>query len=172
MVVIHPTAVIYPGVQLGVGVKVFPHAVIGGPAEIRGEWIGEGDIIVGDHTVIREHAVIQGPARVGADCYLMDSVHVAHHCVIGDRVTMSPHVTLAGHVLIESDATLGMNSSVHQRLTIGAGAMVGMGSTVTKNVPPYRKWYGVPAQDHGWNTHKINVADLAFAGLEQDDSTF
>lgn len=165
---IHPTAILYPGVQLGVGVQVFPYAVIGGPAEIRGTWTGEGDIIIGDHTVIREHVVIQGPTRVGADCYLMDSVHIAHHCVIGDRVTMSPHAALAGHVLVEGDATIGMGTVIHQRLTVGAGAMVGMGSVVTKHVPPYRKWFGNPAADHGWNDRMLTQADLSFAGLDDD----
>lgn len=165
MAVIHPTAVIYPGVHLGIGVRVFPFAVIGGPAETRDSWTGEGDIIIGDHTVIREHVVIQGPARVGADCYLMHGVHIPHDAVLGDRVTMSPFATLGGYVTVGDDATIGMHAVVHQRLTVGAGAMVGMGSIVTKDVPPFRKWYGIPAEDHGWNEKKLDQAELGLRGL-------
>ena len=149
---VHPSAMIYPGVKLGRGVKVFPYAVIGGPAEIRGEWVGEGAIEIGDRTVIRERVVIQGPTRIGGDCYIMDGSHIAHDCVIGHGATLSPHVSLAGHVSVGDRATVGMGALVHQHRTIGEGAMVGMGAVVTRDVPPWRLWYGNPARDHGPNT--------------------
>lgn len=150
-VTIHPTAVIYPGVLLGADVWIGPYVVIGSPAEIRGEWVGEGEVTVGDRTVIREFSCIQGPADIGEDCYLMDKTHVAHHCIVEHRATLSVGVHLAGYVTVEEDANIGMGVTVHQRLTIGAGSMVGMGSVVTKDVPAGRKWYGVPAQDRGPN---------------------
>lgn len=152
---IHPTAVIYPGVELGRDVWIGPYAVIGGPAEIRGKWRGEGEVLIGDNTVIREHVVIQGPASVGEWCYIMDSSHIAHDCHLGAGVTLSPHAKLAGHVTVEDRATIGMGAAVHQRLTIGYGAMVGMNAAVTKDVPALRKWYGVPAQDRGSNDSRL-----------------
>jgi UDP-N-acetylglucosamine acyltransferase len=44
-----------------------------------------------------------------------------------------------------------MNALVHQRRTVGAGAMVGMGSVVTKDVPAGEKWFGNPARFQGEN---------------------
>jgi UDP-N-acetylglucosamine acyltransferase len=149
---IHPTAVIYDGVSLGEDVWIGPYAVIGSPGERRlpvGD--GAGQVRIGDRTVIREFVAIQGPAVVGADCHLMDKTHVAHDCILGNFVTMAPGVVLAGHVFIGDKATLGINTSVHQKLTIGEGAMIGMGSVITRNIPAWEKWYGNPARSHGMN---------------------
>lgn len=149
---IHPTAVIWPGVRIGQNVTIGAYSVVGGQAEIRGKWIGVGDVVIGDNTHISEHVVIHGPARIGADCYIMHGSHIAHHNTLGDRVTLSPYATLGGHTTVEDDATIGMQATIHQRLTIGAGSMIGMQSAVTKDVPPGRKWYGIPARDHGPNS--------------------
>lgn len=137
--VIDPTAIIVDPV------------VIGSAAEIRGEWKDEGCVTIGPRTVVREFTAIQGKVRIGADCYIMDKCHIAHDCVIGDGVTMAPGVMMAGHVTIEDHATVGIGVVIHQHVTIGEGAMVGMGSVVTKDIPPWRLWYGNPAKDHGWN---------------------
>lgn len=158
--VIHPTAIIYPGVALGENVWVGAFAVVGSPGELRGEWSGEGMVSVGDGTVIRERTVIQGPARIGRDCYLMDGVHIAHDNQIGDRVTIAPHAAFAGHVTVEDDATIGIGVSVHQHRTIGRGAMVGMGAVVTKDIPAFETWVGNPARFHGVNEAKLHLAEL------------
>lgn len=52
---IHPTAIIYPGAQLGVGVSVGPYSIVGEHAEI------------GDNTWIGPHVVISGHTRIGTD---------------------------------------------------------------------------------------------------------
>lgn len=162
--VVHPLAKVYPGVRLGDDVRIDPFCVIGSRAEIRGQWRGEGDVIVGDRTEIREFTAVQGPARIGADCFIMDKVHIAHDNVIGDDVTIAPGTMLAGHVTIGRYAWLGLNVSVNQRINIGTGAMVGSGSVVTKDVAPWRMVYGNPARDHGWNfeglkRHGLNPPD-------------
>ncbi len=149
---IHPTAVIYPGVELGQDVWVGPLVVIGTPAELPGQWVGEGEVTVGDRTVIREHSCLQGPSVVGSDCYLMDRVHIAHHCKVGNHVTIAPGTVLAGTVTIGDKAWVGVNVSIHQRLSIGEGVMVGMGAVVTHDIPPWETWYGNPAKFRGHNT--------------------
>ena len=50
---IHPTAIIEPGVQIGVEVKIGPYAVI------------EGDVVIGDRCEIGPHAVIGEGTRIG-----------------------------------------------------------------------------------------------------------
>jgi len=53
---IHPTAVLDPGAELGSGVSVGPYAIIG------------PRVTVGDGTVIGPHAVLQHYAKIGARC--------------------------------------------------------------------------------------------------------
>ncbi len=51
-----------------------------------------------------------------------------------------------GEVHIEDDVFIGVNTSICSPVTIGKGAIVGAGSVVTKDIPPYQVWAGNPAR--------------------------
>ncbi len=70
-----------------------------------------------------------------------------------------------------------MNVVVHQRRSIGARAMVGMGAAVTHDVPPFSKVFGVPLRLHGANTVGMTragipqpVVDVVAASLARGES--
>lgn len=179
---IHPTAIIGARVELGEDNIIGPHAVIVGPARIgNGNWIGpnvsigtpaeyrggphpagwEGEaegagVIIGDRNVLREFVTInQGtkePTTLGSDCYLMAQSHLGHDCQVRDGVTLASVVQLAGHTHVWSWANLGLGTLVHQFTRIGPGAMVGMGSAVRKDVPPFTITVGNPARVSGVNS--------------------
>jgi UDP-N-acetylglucosamine acyltransferase len=69
---------------------------------------------------------------------------------------MAPSTNIAGHCFIFELANLGMATVVHQRAKIGAGCMIGMNSTVTKDTKPFELWYGSPARNHGLNTRLLS----------------
>lgn len=50
-----------------------------------------------------------------------------------------------GHVIIEDDVFIGMNTIICNSVTIGRGAIIGAGSIITKDIPPYEVWAGNPA---------------------------
>ena len=50
-----------------------------------------------------------------------------------------------GEVHIEEDAFVGCNVTICNSVTIGKGSIVGAGSVVTKDIPPYQCWAGNPA---------------------------
>lgn len=52
---IHPTAIIAPGAQLGEGVSVGPYSIIG------------DQVVIGDRCEIRSHVVITGKTTIGSD---------------------------------------------------------------------------------------------------------
>lgn len=178
---VHPTAVVGPGVELGVEVTVGPHAVLLGPLRIGDRcWIGPGVVIgtppevaslpqnaawtgdlthhgveIGDDTVVRELSTIhQGshrPTRVGSRCWLLNRSYLAHDVQVGDDVTVSAGVSIGGHALVGRFANLGMNAAVHQRRVVGPGAMVGMSTAVARDVPPFAKVFGSPVRVRGVN---------------------
>jgi UDP-N-acetylglucosamine acyltransferase len=182
---IHPTAFVGPGVSLGSEVTVGPHAVILGPTSIGDRvWVGPGAQIgappeisslpqraawagdvgyegvrIDDDAVIRENVVIhQGShrsTRVGEGSWILNSAYIAHDVLVGARVTVSAGVRIGGHSVIGRHANLGMSAVVHQRRTIGPGAMVGMGTPVARDVPPFAKVYGSPARIHGSNEYVL-----------------
>ena len=77
---------------------------------------------------------------------------------IGNDVTLYQGVTLGGtgkqrgkrHPTVEDHAVIGVGSSVLGAVTIGAGARVGAGSVVLKDVPPYTTAVGTPARAVSW----------------------
>ncbi|GAA2020940.1 hypothetical protein GCM10009740_06760 [Terrabacter terrae] len=184
------SAFVGPGVELGVGVSVAPFAVLVGPTRIgdhvrigagthvggapeiaterqNDAWDGDLDhheVVIGDHTVLRDHVVIHHgsvrPTVVGEGCHLFSHVYVAHDVQVGNGVTLSAGVSLGGHVTVRRGANLGLNVCVHQRRYVGALAMVGMGTPVTRDVPPFATAYGVPPRVHGANRFGMSRAGL------------
>lgn len=53
---------------------------------------------------------------------------------------------LHGKIKIEEDVFIGANSIITKPLTIGKGSIIGAGSVVTKDIPPYQIWAGNPAR--------------------------
>lgn len=51
-----------------------------------------------------------------------------------------------GEVHIEDDVFIGVNVIICNSVTIGKGAIIGAGSIVTKDIPPYQVWAGNPAK--------------------------
>ena len=142
---IGPNVTIFDYVRIGRGCKIFPGAVIGAiPQDLKfqGE---ESWVEVGDNTTIREYATInRGTAasgklltKVGSDCLVMSYVHVAHDCRVGDHCIFSSFSALAGEVDVDDWAIIGGGTMVHQFSHIGAHAMVGGASGVSKDIPPY-----------------------------------
>ena len=134
---------IMEGARIGKNVRIFPGAVISSiPQDLKFE--GEDSLaIIGDSCTIRECATINrgtnalGHTKLGKNCLIMAYAHVAHDCVLGDHVILVNGVALGGHVEIDDWAILGGLSAVHQFIHIGAHAMIGGGSLVRKDIPPY-----------------------------------
>lgn len=171
-----PYVVIGPQVTVGDGTRVAAHAVIERNARIgAGVQIGVGSVIggppqdlkyrneetwveIGEGTVVREYSTINrgstatGKTTVGARCFLMTYVHVAHDCHIGNDVIIANGVQMAGHVTIGDRANISGLTPIHQFCRIGTFAFVGGGSRVNVDVPPYVKAVGNPLQLYGLNS--------------------
>lgn len=162
--IIHHTAVIEHNVRMGKGNRIEAFVHIGGVGEVRGEKYIKGIVEIGDNNVIGTGVTIDSPVRgnitaVGNDCMLMKKTHIGHDCQIANGVTISPLASIGGVVVIEEGASIGMGVTVHPRLKIGRYSMIGMNAAVTKDVPEFRKYAGVPAKDIGENTKGIEKYD-------------
>lgn len=155
---IGPNAVILDGARIGKNCQIHPGAVISGiPQDLKfkGE---ETTTEIGDNTTIREYVTInRGTAAamktvVGNNCLIMAYVHIAHDCLIGNNVILVNSVGLAGEVVIDDFAILGGMTAVHQFVRIGAHVMIGGGSLVRKDVPPYVKASREPLSYVGVNS--------------------
>mmetsp|Transcript_6345 Transcript_6345/g.14350 ORF Transcript_6345/g.14350 Transcript_6345/m.14350 type:complete len:263 (+) Transcript_6345:1588-2376(+) len=130
-------------VTIGEGTKIYPFVSLAYPQTFK--YQGEdSEILIGKHCTLREFVTVQhGTAdhrmvtTLGDYCLLMVGVHVAHDCSVGNNVVMANHATLAGHVEVGDFVTMGGLSAVQQFCRLGAYAMIGGGSKISKDVIPF-----------------------------------
>ena len=151
-------AVLKSGLRVGCRVKIHEGAVLGGPPQDLKFDGGPSYARVGDDCVIREFSTIHrsahenGITHVGARCFLMGYGHIAHDCRIADDVIIASYVALAGHIEVGEGAFISGGAAIHQFSRIGSLAMIGGGSKVNLDVPPFVTADGVPARAVGLNT--------------------
>ena len=138
-----PYAYIGPNTEMGRDNQVHIGAVIGHVPQDFHFQGGVSYCLIGDRNVFREHCTVHRSSRegeatvIGNDCMLMALSHVAHDCVLGDHVNLANGVLLAGHARLGDRVFLSGHVVVHQFARIGELAMVGGGSRVNQDVPPY-----------------------------------
>ena len=155
---LHPRATLERDVKLAPRVKVGIGSVLGGaPQDLK--YAGEPTTVeIGADTVIREFVTInRGTSQsfkttVGEKCLLMSYVHLAHDCHIGNGVILGNSVQLAGHVIIEDKVTFSGLSGAHQFVRIGRNSFIGGCSRVSKDIPPFLKAVGNPIKLYGLNS--------------------
>jgi UDP-N-acetylglucosamine acyltransferase len=141
--VVGPHAVVTGFTTIGRNCRIFPSACVGGDPQDLSFQGADTRVEIGDGTTIREFATVHRATKPGAatvigrDCYLMVSSHVAHDCVLGDRVVVCNCALVAGHVQVGDRAFLSGNTVVHQFSRIGSLAMLGGLSGVGLDVGPY-----------------------------------
>ena len=158
------------GARIGDNCKIFPGAVISAiPQDLK--YHGEDTTMeIGNNVVIRECCTLNrgttaaGRTAVGDNCLLMAYVHVAHDCIVANNCILANNVTLAGHIEIAPYARLGGMAAVHQFVHIGRQVMIGGGSLVRKDVPPYVMAAREPLSYAG-----INRVGLRRAGFSRPD---
>lgn len=155
---IGPHVVIDGWTQIGEGCRIFQFASIGAiPQDLK--YKGEDSwVILGNNNVIREFVTINrataqsgGKTTIGDNNLLMAYCHVAHDCKIGNRVILANAATLAGHIEIEDHAIVGGLVGVHQFVRLGCYSIIGGGSGVNKDVPPYMMANGQRVKLYGLN---------------------
>ena len=164
-----PNATILDGARIGKSCKIFPTAVVSGiPQDLkfRGE---ETTAELGDRTTVREGVTVNrgtaavGKTIVGNDCLLMAYAHVGHDCAIGNNCIIGNSSGLAGEVEIEEWAILSGGTLVHQFTRIGAHVIIGGGSKVRTDVPPFIKADRDPLSYMG-----LNSVGLTRRGFEKE----
>lgn len=181
-----PFTIIGPGVEIGAGTVIGPHAVVMGPTKIgqnnqiyQFASIGEAcqdlkyhgedtHLEIGNNNIFREGCTIHrgtlqggGRTKIGDNNLFMVNTHVAHDCVIGNHVVFSNNAAIAGHVYVGDYASLGGFVGVHQFCTIGAHSFCGGGSMIMKDVAPFVRVFGNPAQVHGLNAVGLSRRDFS-----------
>ena len=151
--------------------RIYHHASVGTESQdlkFSGE---ESYLIIGQDNVIREYATLNratgaGEAtRVGNHSVFMAYSHLAHNSTVGDHCIVANVAEIGGHVVVEDYAVLGGLVAVHQFCRVGAYAIIGAGSKVVQDVPPFLLADGHPVRPHG-----LNLVGLHRRGFTPDET--
>jgi UDP-2-acetamido-3-amino-2,3-dideoxy-glucuronate N-acetyltransferase len=166
-VVIHPSAIVDDGAQLGDGTRVwhFVHVSAGARVGANGS-LGQG-VYVGNDVVIGSNVKIQNNVSVYDAVTLEDDVFCGPSMVFTNvhnpRSAVS-RKTEYRRTLVKRGATLGANCTIVCGTTIGEWAFVGAGAVVSRNVPDFALVVGVPARRIGWMSRHGERLDLPVSG--------
>jgi UDP-N-acetylglucosamine acyltransferase len=183
-----PYCVIGPDVTVGRGTRLVGHVCLLGHTEIGEDnvfWpfsVVGGDpqdvsykgeptrVVIGDRNIIRESVTIHrattkedGVTRIGSDNYLMAGSHVAHDCVLADRITIANGTMLGGHIHVGSHAGLSGGVAIHHYTTVGEYSFIGGQSKVVHDVPPFMLIDGNPSK-----VRCINIVGLKRNGISTE----
>lgn len=176
--------------------------VLGAGARLRSGTILYRGSVIGDRFSTGHHVVVREQCTVGDDVSIWTGTVVDYGVVLGDRVKIhsncyisqytvveddafvAPGVTLANDLypgmpesaaqmrgpLIGAGAQIGVGSTVLPYVRIGAGAVIGAGSVVTRDVPQGMIAYGNPAIARRPVPDKFAVVERLLAVSGQDRS--
>ena len=163
--------------HIGKRCQIYPYASLGAaPQHMRynGE---ETYVLIGDNNIIREYVTIHrgtpfgnGKTVLGDENFIMAYAHVAHDCILGNRIVMASYAALGGHVEIGDHAIIGGIVAIHQFVRIGTFAFVGGATALTRDIPPYITASGMKVKFYGINVVNLqrnNVPEEAIKGLRK-----
>lgn len=165
--VVHPTAIVDEGAQIGAGTRIWHWAHICAGARI-GERCSFGqNVFVGNDVRIGNNVKVQNNVSIYDAVTLEDDVFCGPSMVFTNvynpRSAVSRKVEYR-RTLVKRGATLGANCSIVCGVTIGEYAFIGAGAVVIKDVKPYALMVGVPARQVGWMSEHGEQLSLPLQG--------
>lgn len=109
-----------------------------------------GDIILGDHTTVDSFGVIYGHGglRIGDNVLIATQVAIipANHGFDDPKIPIRQQAITCKGITIQDDVWIGAGAKILDGVTIEKGSVIGAGSVVTHDIPPYSVAVGVPAK--------------------------
>lgn len=134
---------VHTGARIGNNNEFFPGASISTkPQDLK--YRGEDTLCeIGDNNSIRENVTIsrgtasKGTTIVGSNNLLMENMHVAHDCVLGNGLIIGNSTKFAGEVTVDDNAIISATVLTHQFCHVGGYVMIQGGCRFSQDIPPY-----------------------------------
>ncbi len=147
-VYIHPSSHVSPDAVIGDGTKIWINVQVREGAKI------------GTNCIISKDAYIDTKVSVGNSVKIQNGVSVYHGVTLEDDVFVGPNAAFTNdfyprafmadwritETLVKKGASIGANATIVCGHTLGEYCMIGSGSVVTHDIPPYALAVGNPAR--------------------------
>jgi acetyltransferase-like isoleucine patch superfamily enzyme len=149
--------------------------ILGARARVRSNTVIYEATTIGDGLETGHNVIIREENRIGDGLSIWNNSCIDYGCVIGNNVRIHNNVYVAQFTTIEDDVFLapgvmsandphpigttcmcgptlrrgcriGVNVTLLDHVVIGEGALIGAGSVVTRDIPPFTLAYGSPAR--------------------------
>lgn len=150
---VHETAIIDEGAQIGTGTRIWHWVHVCGGARIgencsfgQNVFVGN-DVVIGNNVKVQNNVSVYDAARLDDDVFcgpsmVFTNVYNPRSAITRKNEYRQTHVCRG--------ATLGANCTIVCGITVGEYAFVGAGAVVNRDVPDYALMVGVPAKQRGW----------------------
>ena len=164
---IHPSAIVDAGAQIGAGTHVWHFAHVCAGARI------------GDGCSLGQGVFVANDVRIGRNVKVQNNVSVYDAVTLEDDVFCGPSMVFTNvhnprsavprkseyrRTLVMRGATLGANCTIVCGCTVGEYAFVGAGAVVSRDVPRFALVVGVPARRIGWMSRHGERLSLPASG--------
>ena len=164
---VHSTAIVDDGAQIGEGSRIWHWSHVCGEAKIgKGVSLGQ-NVFVGNKVIIGDKCKIQNNVSVYDNVTLEEGVFCGPSMVFTNVYNPRSLIERKNEyksTLVKKGATLGANCTIVCGVTIGECAFVGAGAVINKDVKPYALMVGVPAKQIGWMSQYGEKLDLPLNG--------
>ena len=149
---VHESSYVDDGAEIGEGTKIWHFCHIMPGAKIGKKCSIGQNVNVGSRAIIGNGVKIQNNVSVYDDVIIEDDVFCGPSCVFTNVINPRAFIERKHEykrTVVKKGASIGANATIVCGVTIGEYALIGAGSVVTRDVPPYALVYGNPAKVHG-----------------------
>ena len=174
----HETAVIDAGCNIGQGTKIwhFSHimsdSILGVKCNIGQNVVVSPKVVLGDNVKVQNNVSIYTGVICEDDVFLGPSMVFTN--IVNPRSAVIRRDSYV-ETLVEKGATIGANATIVCGNKIGKYSLIGAGSVVTKEVPPYALLVGNPAKQIGWVSeygHRLKFDNKGMATCSESNQEY
>ncbi len=184
MVFVHDTADVNPRAELGKGCKVWNLAQIRENARLGANCIVSKNVYIDFEVVLGDNCKIQNNSSIYHGARIADGVFIGPHCALlndpwprainADGSQKSADDWTVAGVTVGKGAALGGGTIARPGVNIGAWAITGAGSLVSRDLPDHALAYGNPARVMGFvdfDGNKMEVETIDDDGVHLKSKT-